>query len=44
MIEAPFNAFANIADPDQAALVRAAWSESTLIAYGLEIWVDMILH
>ena len=32
--ETPFNAFANIADPDQAALVRAAWSGSTLFAYG----------
>ena len=28
------NTFANRADPDQAALVRAAWSGSTLFAYG----------
>ena len=33
-IEMPFDAFANRADPDQAALVRAAWSGSTLFAYG----------
>ena len=31
---APFNTSANIADPDQVALVRAAWSGSTLFAYG----------
>ena len=30
----PFNAFANIADPDQAALIRATSSGSTLFAYG----------
>ena len=33
LIETPFNTFANRADPDQAALVRAAWSEPTLFAY-----------
>ena len=31
----PFNAFANRVDPDQAALVRAALSGSTLFAYGI---------
>ena len=31
LIETPFNAFANRTDPDQAALVRAARSGSTLI-------------
>ena len=34
LIETSFNAFANRADPDQAALVRAVWSGSTLVAYG----------
>ena len=34
LIERPFNNFANRADPDQDALVRAAWSGSTLFAYG----------
>ena len=34
LIETPFSTFANRADPDQAALVRAAWSGSTLFAYG----------
>ena len=34
LIEMPFNAFANRANPDQAALQRAVWSESTLFAYG----------
>ena len=29
----PFNASANRADPDQASLVRAAWSGSTLFAF-----------
>ena len=33
----PFNDFANRADPDQAALVRAAWSGSTLFACGNDI-------
>ena len=43
LIETPFNAFANRADranPDQAALPRAAWaawSESTLFANGNRI-------
>ena len=32
LIETPFNSFANRADPDQTALVRAVWS--TLFAYG----------
>ena len=30
----PFDTFANRADPDQAALIRAAQSGSTLFAYG----------
>ena len=34
LMETRFNAFANRADQDQAALVRAAWSGSTLFAYG----------
>ena len=34
LIQMPFDAFANRADPDQAALIRAAWSGSTLFAYG----------
>ena len=34
LIATHFNAFANRADPDQAALVRAASSGSTLFAYG----------
>ena len=34
LIETPFNTFANRADPDQADLVRVAWSGSTLLAYG----------
>ena len=42
LIEAHFNAFANKADPDQTALVRAAWSGSTLFAYGKNI--HLILH
>ena len=33
LIEAPFNAFAKRADPDQTALLRAALSESPLFAY-----------
>ena len=32
-IETHFSAFANRADPGQTALVRAAWSGSTLFAY-----------
>ena len=34
LIEMPFNTFANRTDPDQAALVRATWSGSTLFTYG----------
>ena len=34
LIEKPFKTFANRADHDQAALVRAASSGSTLFAYG----------
>ena len=33
--EKPFKPFSNRAEPDQAALVRAAWSGSTLFAYGI---------
>ena len=32
LIETPFNTFANRADPDQAALLGAAWSGPTLFA------------
>ena len=35
-IETPFDAFANRADPDQAALGRAAWSGSSL--FMIKIW------
>ena len=42
LLETPFNPFTNRADPDQAALVRAAWSVSTLFAYGNMIY--LILH
>ena len=42
LIETPFNTFANRADLDQTALVRAAWSWSTLFAYGNMIY--LILH
>ena len=42
LIEMPFNAFANRADPDQAALARAARSGSTLFASGYMIY--LILH
>ena len=42
-IEVPFNAFANRADPDQAALVRVASSGSTLFAYGNMIRYDPTL-
>ena len=34
LIEKPFDTFASRADPDQAALISAAWSGSTLFAYG----------
>ena len=37
------NTFANTADPDQADLVRAAWSGSTLFAYENTIWMDPAL-
>ena len=40
LIEAPFDAFANRADPDHAALVRAAGSGSSLFAYGYMIRYD----
>ena len=39
----PLNAFANRAEPDQAALVRAAWSGSTLFAYGTSDPIQMDL-
>ena len=42
LIEMPFNAFANRTNPDQAALIRAAWSGSTLFANGNMIY--LILH
>ena len=38
--ERPFNIFANRADPDQAALVKAAWLGSIMFAY-MEIWLDI---
>ena len=41
MIDLPFNIFANRADPDQAALVRAACSVSTMFPYG---FVCLILY
>ena len=34
LIKAHFNTFANRTYPDQAALRRAAWSESALLAFG----------
>ena len=37
--ETHFNTFANRTDPDQAALVRAACSGSTLFAYGNMIYL-----
>ena len=40
LIEMPFRAFANKADPDQATLVRAARSGSILFAYGNMIKYD----
>ena len=43
LIETPFNTFANRADPVQAALVRAAWSGSSLFAYGNMIRYDPTL-
>ena len=38
-----FNTFANRAEPDQAALVRAVWQGSTLFAYGNMIRYDPTL-
>ena len=43
IIETPFNTFANRADPDQAALIRAALSGSTLFVYGNMIRYDPTL-
>ena len=40
---APFNVFAHRADPDQAVLVRAARSWSTLFASGNKIYLDPTL-
>ena len=40
LIETPFNAFANRADLDQAALLRTDWSGSTLLAYENMIYLD----
>ena len=40
LIETPFSTFANKAEPDQAAFVRAAWSGPTLFAYGNMIRYD----
>ena len=34
LIETPFDAFANRADPDQAALIKAACLGPTLFAFG----------
>ena len=43
LIETPFYRFCKQSrDTDQAALIRAAWSESTLFAYG--ILLDITLH
>ena len=43
LIETSFYTFEYRADPDQAALVRAAWSGSTLFAYGRMIRYDPTL-
>ena len=43
LIKTHFNTFASRAEPDQAALVRAAWSGTTLLAYGNMIRYDHIL-
>ena len=43
LMEPPLDTFANKADPNQAALVRAARSESTLFAYGNTIRYDPTL-
>ena len=42
-IKTPFNTFANRADPDQAALLRATGSGSTLFAYENMIRIDPTL-
>ena len=42
LIETPFNIFANRADLDQAALVRAALSGSALFAYGTIIYLILL--
>ena len=41
-IETPLITFANRADPDQAALVRAAESGSTLFAHGNMIYLILV--
>ena len=41
-IETPLITFANRADPDQAALVRAALSGSTLFAHGNMIYLILV--
>ena len=43
LIETPFKTFANREDPDQAALVRAACSGSTLFVYENMIIYDPTL-
>ena len=43
LLETPFDVFADRADPDQAALTRAAWSGSTMFAYGNMIRYDPTL-
>ena len=43
LIEMPFNTFTNRVDPDQAALLRAALSGSTLFANGNMIRYDPTL-
>ena len=41
LVERPFYAIANRADSDQATLLRAAWSGSTLFAKGkYDIWYN----
>ena len=41
LIETPFDAFANRADPDQAALVRPAWSKRSILKY---FWPSLSYH
>ena len=43
IIETPFNTFVNREEPDQAALVRASWSRSSLFAYGNMVRYDPTL-